>query len=222
MTGVDHIVPCAGQQLAETEGTLIYEPSQRHLAGCLSGGPRQAQLEAQSLLHLIDGEFEEVSDRLSGLAGTELLGNHVGGHCPHNRSPVLMQRIERHQPAEPDRNNSICLGVGVADIPQITDETFHWSRHHCLPTADHDKHLVACDAHLALDVANKLAPVDVEKRPGVSERILTELLTQPDHRGTQPVHGRTAGAKLGEQPRLDDSPQVTSSSRVRSARTTGR
>jgi hypothetical protein len=38
------------------------------------------------------------------------------------------------------------------------------------------------------------------------ERILTELLAQPHQGRAQPMHGRTAGVKLGEQPRLDELP----------------
>jgi len=65
---------------------------------------------------------------------------------------------------------------------------------------------MAGDANFALDVANQLAAIAVEKRPGVRERIITELLTQPDRGSAQAVQGRTAGAELGEQPRLDELP----------------
>jgi hypothetical protein len=123
--------------------------------------------------------------------------------------------------SELHRDHSIRLAVGVADVPEITDKTPHRGRHHRLSTADHHEHFVTGDANLLLDVANKFTAVNVEKRPGVRERIPAELLAQPDHRRTQAVHGRTAGAELGKQSRLDELPQVTSSSRVRSDRTTG-
>ena len=74
-----------------------------------------------------------------------------------------MQRIERHQPTELHRNHSIRLGVDVADVPEITNETLHRSRHHRLAASDHDEHLVTRDADFALDVANQLATIDVEE-----------------------------------------------------------
>ena len=206
MTGEDDIVPGARKQLAETKGTLVHEPSKRHLPGYLSGGPRQAQLEAQGLLHLGDREIEQVGDRLGGLAGSELLGNHLGRHRPHHRSPVLIQRIERDQPTEVHWNHRTHLALNVADIPEIADKALHRGGHHRLPAADHHEHLVTGDANLLLNMTNKLAAIDVEKRPGVRERIPAELLAQLDHGRTQPVHRRTASAELGEQPRLHELP----------------
>jgi hypothetical protein len=41
-----------------------------------------------------------------------------------------------------------------------------------LPASDHDEHLVAGYTDFMLDVANKLAAIDLEERPGVRERIL--------------------------------------------------
>jgi hypothetical protein len=113
------------------------------------------------------------------------------------------------------------FGVGVADVPGITDETLHRGRHHRLPTSDHDEHLVAGDAHFALDVANKLAAIDVEKRLGVRQRIPAEFLTQPYHRRAQAVQGRTGARNSASNLVSTNSPQVTSSSRVRSTRITG-
>jgi hypothetical protein len=206
MTGVDDIVPDARKQLAEAKGALIHEPSKRHLPGYRSGGPRQVQLEAQGLLHLSDREIEQIGDRLGGLAGSKLLGDHLRRHRAHQRSSVLMQRVKRDESPESHRDHGIHLPVGVADVPEIADKTLHRGGHHRLPTSDHDKHLVAGDANFALDVTNKLAAVNVEERPGVRERIPTELLAQPDHGRTQTVHGRTAGAKLSKQSRLNELP----------------
>jgi hypothetical protein len=53
---------------------------------------------------------------------------------------------------------------------------------------------------------NQLTALNIEKRPSMRERIRTELLTQPHHGRAQPMHGRTASAKLGQQPRLDELP----------------
>jgi hypothetical protein len=153
-----------------------------------------------------DREIEQVSNRLGGLAGSKLLGDHLRRHRPHHRSPVLMQRIECDQAPELHREHGVRLTVCVADIPKIVDKALYRGRHHRLPAADHPEHLVTHDANLALNMTNKLTAIDVEERPGVRERIPTELLAQPDHGGTQAVHGRTPGAKLGEQPRLDELP----------------
>ncbi len=62
------------------------------------------------------------------------------------------------------------------------------------------------DANFLLDVANEFTAFNVEKRSGVRERIPAELLTQPNDRRTQAVHGRTAGTELGKQSRLDELP----------------
>ncbi len=206
MTGVDDIGPGVRQQLAEAESALVHEPSKRHLPGYLSGGPRQAQLEAQGLLHLSDREIEQVGDRLNGFAGSKLLGDHLRRHRPHYRSPVLMQRIERDQPPELHRDHGVRLPTGISGIVEIVDEALHRGRDHRLPTSDHHEHLVTGDTNLLLNMANKLTAIDIKERPGVRKRIPTELLTQPDHRGTQTVHGRTSCTELGEQPRLDELP----------------
>ncbi len=206
MTGVDDIVPGARKQLAKTKGALIHKPSKRHLPEYPSGDPRQTQLETQGLLHLSDREIEQIGDRPGRLAGSKLLSDHLRRHRPHHRTPVLMQRIECDQPPELHRDHGVRLAVGVADVLEIADKAFHRGRHHCLPAVDHHEQLMAGDADLLLDMTDKLAAVDVKKRPGVRERIPAELLAQPNHGRTQTVHRRTACAELGEQSRLDELP----------------
>jgi hypothetical protein len=221
VTSVDDIAPGSGQQLAETRALSSTNHLSTTVGELPSGGPRQAELEPQSLLNLSDREIKQISDRLCGLTSSELLCDHLRRHRPNHRPPVLMQWIQRYQPPELRRNHSIRLRVGIAYIPEITNKTSHRSRHHQLTTAHHDEYLVTGDTYFPLDVAHQLATIDIEERPGVRERIPAELLTQSNHRRTQAMHRRAAHAELSEQPRLDELPQVTSSSRVRSTRTTG-